>query len=64
MTADRWEIKTQRTNETHRMGYGDPDYQRTIQHLRKRWDTHADVWHQHSNEWVRVELNRNGGKGA
>lgn len=55
---DRWEIRTQRSHETHRMGYGDPDYRRTIEHLRKRGDTHADVWHQSTDEWQRVELKR------
>lgn len=58
MTGDRWEIATQRDNETHRMGYGDTDYRRTIDHLRKRGDTHADVWHETTNEWERIRLTR------
>jgi len=55
---DRWEIATQRSNETHRMGYGDKDYRRTIEHLRRRGDTHIDVWRATENRWRRVELKR------
>jgi len=58
MTGDRWEIATQHSNETHRMGYGDKDYRRTIEHLRRRGDTHIDVWREQENRWRRVELKR------
>lgn len=55
-SEDRWEIATQRSNETHRVGYGDLDYQNTLTHLRKRGDTYADVWRYGTNEWRRVNL--------
>ncbi len=58
MTGDRWEIATQYSNETHRMGYGDKDYRRTIEHLRRRGDTHATVWREPENAWRRIELKR------
>jgi len=58
VTGARWEIATQYSNETHRMGYGDKDYRRTIEHLRRRGDTHIDVWREQENRWRRVELKR------
>ncbi len=58
MTGDRWEIETQNPAETRRMGFGDKDYRRTIEHLRRRGDTHIDVWRANENRWRRVELKR------
>ena len=64
MTDDRWEIKTQRSHETRRMGYGQADYQKTIRHLAERGDTHADVWRENSDGlsdgWRRVKLTTKG----
>ncbi len=54
----RWEIRTQRPHETHRMGFGDRDYRRTIEHLRRRGDTHIDVWREAEQAWRTVELKR------
>jgi hypothetical protein len=55
-TRGRWEIATQRPHETHRMGYGQDLYRATIEHLRKRGDTHADVWREGQDGWRRVSL--------
>jgi hypothetical protein len=40
------------------MGFGDKDYRRTIEHLRRRGDTHIDVWRASDDRWRRIELKR------
>jgi len=60
----RWEIKTQRSHETRRMGYGTSDYQKTIRHLAERGDTTCDVWDEQSDGWRTVKLTKERGRSA
>lgn len=55
--TERWEIVTQHTHEIARYGYGDKEYKRTLEHLRRRGDTQATVRHGEHGAWRTVNLN-------
>lgn len=52
----RWEVHTERDQETNRMGYGVPDLALTIEHLARRGDRACRVWNDNSQAWTPVAL--------